>query len=196
MFDLQKALDELSRLNAFIADIRREVQLYEQLYCCEQSRLAMKGKLESVFSIIQRSMFTSILTRVSATLDSKSFGRDHNLCLAFVEDKYRSYLKPETLTKFEGVNSKFAELNIKHFRNKLVAHNDLASVFSHDPVSHCIKEGDIDGLLVDARSFCISVCNDLPGGIEAVLNVVPWRLRPGGDGAELMRRVATASVIS
>ncbi|MCY7264343.1 AbiU2 domain-containing protein [Pseudomonas protegens] len=195
MFDLEKALAELSRLNSYLVDIRREVNLYEQLYCVPSSLSVLNGNLTSVFSIVQRSMFISILTRVSAVFDAKSFGSDPNLSLAFVEDKYHGLLSTKTSGQFQDLNDEFKRLNIKKFRNKLIAHNDLSAVFGASPVSHSIKDGDIDRLLVGAREFCISLCHDLPGGIQAVLQVIPWRLRSGDDGLELVRRVALGACV-
>ncbi len=189
MFELEKALTEISRLKSYFTDIQREVQLYEQLYCSQESLAVMNKTLTPVFLILKRSMFISILTRVSAVFDSKSFGVDPNLCLAFLEDKYREHLSGETISKFQALNDKYKSLNIKKFRNKLIAHNDFAAVFNPGAVTHTIKQGDIDGLLVEAREFCVSLCQDLPGGIDTIFQVMPWQLQPGNDGKELIRRV-------
>ncbi|WP_426214738.1 hypothetical protein [Pseudomonas sp. DWRC2-2] len=189
MFDLKAALNEISRYNSYISDIRREVQLYEQLYCFSASTDILNRNLTPVFSIIQKSMFISILTRISAVFDSKSFGSDNNLSLDFLEHKYREFASEALLSEFNELKGFYRKLNIKNYRNKLIAHNDLATVFGESSVSHTIKDGDIMSLLKSTHKFCINLCKCLPGGIETVLSVEPWQLKPGDDGLELLRRL-------
>lgn len=189
MFDLKTALAELSRYKSYISDIRREVQLYEQLYCFSTSTEILNRNITSVFSIIQKSMFISILTRVSAVFDSKSLGSNENLSLDFLEHKYRSYASDALLFEFSELKGRYEALNIKKYRNKLIAHNDLATVLGGACVSHTIKDGDIMNLLKDTHKFCIHLCEGLPGGIETVLIVEPWGLKTGDDGVELLRRL-------
>ncbi|ROO33423.1 AbiU2 domain-containing protein [Pseudomonas sp. 7SR1] len=189
MFDLKTALTELSRYKSYISDIMREVQLYEQLYCFLGSAEILNKNITSVFSIIQKSMFISILTRVSAVFDSKAMGSNENLSLDFLEHKYRAYASDALLLEFSELKNRYEALNIKAFRNKLIAHNDLATVLGAASVSHTIKDGDIMNLLQDAHKFCVHLCEGLPGGIDAVLRVEPWQLRAGDDGFELLRRL-------
>lgn len=189
MFDLKTALAELSRYNSYISDIRREVQLYEQLYCLSASTEILNRNITPVFSIIQKSMFISILTRVSAVFDSKSLGSNENLSLDFIEHKYRTYANEALRSEFDELKGRYQALNIKKYRNKLIAHNDLATVFGESSVSHTIKDGDIMSLLKATHKFCINLCKCLPGGIETVLSVEPWQLKPGDDGLELLRRL-------
>lgn len=189
MFDLKTALAELSRYNSYISDIRREVQLYEQLYCLSASTEILNRNITPVFSIIQKSMFISILTRVSAVFDSKSLGSNENLSLDFLEHKYRTYANEALRSEFDELKGRYQALNIKKYRNKLIAHNDLATVFGESSVSHTIKDGDIMSLLKATHKFCINLCKCLPGCIETVLSVEPWQLKPGDDGLELLRRL-------
>lgn len=193
MFDLDKALAELSLYKSYIAGICREVQLYEQLYCSADSRAVLNSNLTSVFGIIQRSMFVSLLTRVSAVLDSKAFGTDPNLSLAYFHDKYWDYIDDSLQAEFESVSRAYKMLNIKQFRNKLVAHNDLSTVMGDRSVAHTIKDGDIASLLNSARVFCINLSRKLPGGMDVVLAVDSWRLTLGHDGHELVRRLQERS---
>lgn len=189
MFDLKIALAELSRFNSYISDIRREVQLYEQLYCLSAPTEILNKNITPVFSIIQKSMFISILTRVSAVFDSKSLGSNENLSLDFLEHKYRTYTNDALRSEFVELKGRYQALNIKTYRNKLIAHNDLATVFGSSSVSHTIKDGDIMNLLKATHKFCIHLCQCLPGGIETVLIVEPWQLKTGDDGLELLRRL-------
>jgi hypothetical protein len=189
MFDLKTALAELSRYNSYISDIRIEVQLYEQLYCFAASTEILNRNITSVFSIVQKSMFISLLTRVSAVYDSKSVGSNENLSLDFLEHKYRAYASEALLSEFSELKGRYEALNIKAYRNKLIAHNDLATVLGASSVSHTIKDGDIMKLLQDTHRFCIHLCEGLPGGIETVLRVEPWQLKKGDDGFELLRRL-------
>ncbi|CAI8736364.1 HEPN_AbiU2 domain-containing protein [Pseudomonas sp. IT-P44] len=189
MFDLEEALRELSRYNSYITDIRREVLLYEQLYCSEDSLAIINANLMDVFKIVQKSMFVSILTRVSAVFDSKSFGSDPNLSLDYFEYKYREFASEKLLNDFEAIKGRYKALNIKNFRDKLIAHNDQKTIFGDSSITHSIKNGDVMKLLNDARGFCIDLCYCLPGGIQTVLEVVPWELKKGRDGLELLRRM-------
>lgn len=189
MFDLEEALRELSRYNSYITDIRREVMLFEQLYCSEDSLAIINANLMDVFKIVQRSMFVSILTRVSAVFDSKSFRSDPNLSLDYFEDKYREFASEKLLNDFEAIKGRYEAMNIKNFRNKLIAHNDQKTIFGESSITHSIENGDLMKLLNDARGFCIDLCYCLPGGIQTVLEVVPWELKKGHDGFELLRRM-------
>ncbi|WP_223538744.1 hypothetical protein [Pseudomonas sp. BF-R-12] len=189
MFDLEEALRELSRYNSYITDIRREVMLFEQLYCSKGSLAIINANLMDVFKIVQRSMFVSILTRVSAVFDSKSFGSDPNLSLDYFEDKYREFAPEKLLNDFEAIKGRYKAMNIKNFRNKLIAHNDQKTIFGESSITHSIENGDLMKLLNDARGFCIDLCYCLPGGIQTVLEVVPWELKKDHDGLELLRRM-------
>lgn len=190
MFNFEEALEELKTLNRYIVEARREVKLFEEIYCSSESLGVINSSLTTVFSIIQRSMFSSILTKVSAIFDSKSFGRFDNLSLSFVEHKYRVHLSESSRRLFQDLQDRFECHNIKDFRNKLVAHNDRGTILGESEVMHQIGRGDLVRLLTDARSFCISVSEDLPGTLENALKVVPWEMRQGDDGKELIRRVA------
>ncbi|WP_300243263.1 hypothetical protein [Pseudomonas sp.] len=189
MFDLETAFAELSRYKSYISDIQREVQLYEQLYCSESSRAVLNKNLQTPFKIIQTSMFISVLTRVTAIFDSKALGSFSNLSLDFLEHKYREFSSKDLLDEFKELKERFDALNIKSFRNKLIAHIDLDTVLGGASVSHNIKDGDIMRLLQDVHKFCIHLCEGLPGGMEKVIRIEPWTLKKGDDGYELLRRL-------
>ncbi|MNM32411.1 hypothetical protein D3C81_430030 [compost metagenome] len=189
MFNLDAALLELSKYNSYITDIRREVQLYEQIYCTEESLATINANLMDVFKIVQKSMFLSILTRVSAVFDSKAYKKDANLSLDYFEDKYRGFATEKLLSDFEEIKARYEALNIKAFRNKLIAHNDLSTILGNSSIAHSIGNGDVMQLLDDARKFCIELCHCLPGGMQTILKVEPWQLKKGDDGFELLRRL-------
>ncbi len=191
MFDLEAAFKEFSRFNSYVTDVRREIQLYEQIYCSEESNLLRKAKLSDVFGIIQKSMFISVLTRVSALFDSKSFGEDKNLSVAHLAFTYQPYESEDVGLMRADLTKQYKALGIKGFRNKLIAHNDLATVLGSNTVSHNIKPGDLMKLMNDARQYAIALTRCIPGGMDAVLQVKRWELKDGQDGHELLRVAVT-----
>lgn len=187
MFDIEAALKEFSRFNSYVVDVSREIQLFEQIYCSDDSAMLNQTKLADVFGIIQRSMFISILTRVAALFDSKACRGDKNLSVAHLASTYEAYETQEVRDLRLALLEKYTLVQIKDFRNKLIAHNDLATVIGDNSVSHNIKSGDLMDLMSTARDYAIALCRCTPGGMSAVLQVTPWALKLGRDGHELLR---------
>ena len=180
-----KALDIYTkRVNA----LKYEVQLYEQLYCSQDSCDALSANLSPVFNVLQRSMFISMLTQISALFDCKGV-KDVNLSLDYLVDAHRKKLSDELQRDYLEIKSCYTALNVKKLRRKCVAHHDLKSSLSDKRITHSIKSGDFVKLLTDLRNWCVALARCLYGERQTTVEVLPWEWRKGEDGFELLRRL-------
>lgn len=180
-----KSLDIYTkRVNA----LKYEVQLYEQLYCSQDSCDVLSANLSPVFNVLQKSMFISILTQVSAVFDCKG-GKDVNLSLDYLVDVHRKKLTDELLRDYLEIKSCYTALKVKKLRHKCVAHHDLKTSLSDKRITHSIKSGDFVKLLTDVRNWCVALARCLYGEVQTTVEVLPWVWRKGDDGFELLRRL-------
>lgn len=181
-----KALDTYTkRVNA----LRYEVQLYEQIYCSEDSCNILSANLSPVFNVLQKAMFISILTQVSAVLDCKG-DKDLNLSLDYFIYEHRKKITEELLRHYLEIKNHFAALKVKRFRHKCIAHHDLKTSLGDRRVTHSIKSGDFINLLSNVRSWCVALARCLYEDSQTTVEVFPWEWRKGEDGLELLRRLS------
>lgn len=180
-----KALDTYTKR---VNSLKYEVQLYEQLYCSEDSCEVLSANLSPVFNVLQKAMFISILTQISAVLDSKG-NKDVNLSLDYLVDAHRQKLTDELLVDYLEIKSCYTALKVKTFRHKCVAHHDLKTSLGDSRITHSIKSGDFIKLLTDVRNWCVALARCLYGDVQTTVEVLPWVWKKGEDGFELLRRL-------
>ncbi|WP_339482572.1 AbiU2 domain-containing protein [Pseudomonas sp. RL_5y_Pfl2_73] len=189
MIDTKIAAKEVAFYLSYLADIKREVVLFEQLYCVIDSVSVLNATAPEQFKIIRKSMFVSILTRMAAMLDRPEFGKRDNFSLSYLAKKYQQHLNDELNQHQVDIENRFEALGATQFRHKMIAHNDYKAVFGEEDYSHEIGEGDLPELIDSMIEYCLLLLDSLPGSEGISLQAVPYELQPGKDGVELVRRL-------
>lgn len=191
MVDIKSAAKEVTLYLSYLADIKREVVLYEQLYCESDSVEVLNATVPEPFKIIRVSMFISILTRMAAMLDAPSYRKRDNFSLSYLANKYQQHLSADLIQRKKDIEEKFEAVGAPQFRNKLVAHNDYKAVFREEEYSHAIETGNLPELLDSMIEYCLLLMDALPGSGGISIHAAPYELQPGSDGIELVRRLRT-----
>ncbi|MDH4871996.1 hypothetical protein [Pseudomonas sp. BN515] len=189
MVDIESVAKEVTFYLSYLADIKREVQLYEQLYCVSENVEVLSATAREPFKIIRKSMFVSILTRMAAVLDRPDFGKRDNFSLSFLAKKYQQHLNAELVQHQKDIEDRFEALGASQFRNKFIAHNDYNAVFGKEDYTHTIEEGDLTELLNSMIEYCLILLDAIPDSVGISLHAVPYELSPEDDGFELVRRL-------
>ncbi|WP_139231016.1 AbiU2 domain-containing protein [Geopseudomonas sagittaria] len=191
MTDTKSAAKDVSLFLSYLADIKREIILFEQLFCVSDSVATLNATAPEQFKIIRKSMFVSILTRMAATLDRPEFGRRDNFSLSYLAKKYQQYMNNELNQHKVYIENRFEALGATQFRHKMIAHNDYKAVFGEEEYSHEIGEGDLPELIDSMIDYCLLLLDSIPGSEGISLQALPYELQPGKDGIELVRRLRT-----
>lgn len=176
------------RVNA----LKYEVQLYEQLYCSEDSCKKLNANLLPVFTVLQKAMFISILTQISAVLDCKG-EKNSNLSLDYFIYAHRENITEELLWRYLEIKNNLKALEVKKFRHKCIAHHDLKTTLGDRRVTHSIKSGDFVKLLSNVRNWCVALARCLYGDAQTTVETLPWEWKKGEDGFELVRRLTAGT---
>ena len=162
MFDIREAARDIAFFLSFATDIKREAVLYEQMFCSEDTVKIANQTFPDTLSVVKRCMFVSVLTRLSAMFDPPaSMGRD-NFSFAYLRKKYSQFFGPELDLDAKAIEDQIERLQIKSFRNKLIAHHDRLAVFGDEDYVHKIEQGDLPELLDSIIELFCSLIDRMP----------------------------------
>lgn len=162
MFDIREAATDIARFLSFATDIKREAVLYEQMFCYEQSVEVANTTFPDSLSVIRRCVFVSVLTRLSAMFDPPRSGDRDNFSFAFLKEKYGEYFDSELLENASHIEERLSHLQVKSFRNKLIAHHDHKAVIGDEDFVHNIEQGDLPELLDSVIDLFRAVIDTMP----------------------------------
>ncbi|WP_425318516.1 hypothetical protein [Pseudomonas nitroreducens] len=183
-------LIEMERYLSLIHFAKDEIKLYEQLYVSQDSVSKIEKTFPAAFVVIKMSMFSSILTRVSACMEKEgSEKQGFNISLDRMFSLFSEYVDVDQRQRLDALKAKYENLRIKKFRNKLIAHNDSTTAFSVEEYAHNIQPGSLYDLMDQAYSLVLSVFQRLPEFEHFELSVPPPQIPPGKDGYALLSAV-------
>lgn len=170
-------IQKLADIDRYIGEairIRRAIQVYDELYCSEESVNILLDKAGLVFGVFQRVLHDEIVMSLSRLFDSQEYktkdGPKGNLSQLNIV-KANEFVLTDTeqkLRKRTAVLKK--EIDIKNYRNLKVAHNDKESLVARDKtVKHSITSAKAKELIDVSIQLMISIKSQITGSQKVSL---------------------------
>ena len=118
-------MNEFYIIEKIISELKREVNLYEDLFGSSESVAILNNSFPDAFSIFQKAMHFEIVCRLSALFDPAKTGPNKNLTLDHLIVICGDKITTSLVDEVESVKNDFKKTGIKDVRNKEYAHYDL-----------------------------------------------------------------------
>ncbi|MFG5864438.1 hypothetical protein [Metapseudomonas sp. CR1201] len=185
-----RAIVELERYLSLINFLRDEVNLYEELFCVDSNVSKINETLPNVFLVIQVSMFSSILTRISACLEAEGSDRfGFNISIARLFSNFSAHISEGQRSELHSINEEYERLGIKLFRHKVIAHNDVETAHNVEKFAHSITPGSLPPLVGRIFNLALSVFEGLPEFQYLEIKSPPAQIYPEADGTALVNHL-------
>lgn len=150
---MNKNLADIDRYIAEAMRVRRAVQVYDELYCTQNSVDTFQINADVVFGVIQRALHDEIVISTSRLFDSLGYrtkdGRREDYLSQFnIVSANEGLLTVKENMLRKRTAALWEELAIEKYRNLKVAHNDKDNLVSGDKLlKHGITSEKIKELL-------------------------------------------------
>lgn len=187
-------MNELDRYISEITRVQEYIYIYDEMFCSLQSRQVLQRLSPSVFVVFQKSLNSEILLSIARLFDSDGYkcgkGNIEYLSQRNLAEKYKKYIDEKAKEHREKTSSIWKELNIKNYRDIVLAHNDKASMLGDKEIpKHGVETDDIKKLLEASSNFIFEIRKSLAfENDETSLPIMPNGHR-GGDGYKLIREL-------
>lgn len=115
-----------------ISDLSKDFTIYHQLFSEAESIKVLNEFNSLIFGNYQKCLLDSIYTKISRALDPAETrfkgGSNSNLSFQYFIKKFSLINEEDVLKKLKAINKIFKDSNLKHYRNKVLAHNDVELV--------------------------------------------------------------------
>jgi hypothetical protein len=174
--DIQKLAD-IDRYIGEAIRIRRAIQVYDELYCSEESVSILLDKAGLVFGVFQRALHDEIVISLSRLFDSPGYNpkqgpREDYLSQVNIVEASESLLTEEEQKLRKRTANLKEEIDIKNYRNLRIAHNDKESLVASDKaVKHALTSEKVKELLDVSIQLMVSIKANITGSEEVSLPV-------------------------
>ncbi len=167
----------LADIDRYIAEairVRRAIQVYDELYCSEESVEILLDKAGRVFGVLQRALHDEIVISLSRLFDSLGYDTKHghkdylsqfNIVKAnesLLTDKEQELRKRTAALK--------EEIDIKNYRDLKIAHNDKESLVARDKtVKHALTSEKVKELIDVSIQLMVSIKRQITGSEKVSL---------------------------
>ncbi|MEP4545294.1 MAG: hypothetical protein ABJ000_03885 [Saccharospirillum sp.] len=156
MRDLDRFIVELDRLIS-------TVHFYDEVYCNDEGVNAISSLSLEAAKIIQLSVHNDIVLSTSRLLfDGKGFESSgttyENLSLYNLVCNYEEHIDQELHDQRKKISQLKQKINVKEYRNLVIAHNDKATITGQNPApKHQIETEILLDLLRESRSLLYGI---------------------------------------
>lgn len=186
----------LADIDRYIAEairVRRAIQVYEELYCSEESVEILLDKAGRVFGVLQRALHDEIVISLSRLFDSMGYdmkdGRKDYLSQFNIVKANESLLTEKEEELRERTTALSEEIDIKNYRNLKIAHNDKESLIARDKaVKHALTSEKVKELVEVSIQLMVSIKHQITGS-EKVSSPVNLSEKYEGYAFELVGRL-------
>ena len=140
-------MKEFNRIGIIISDLRKEVNLHQDLFGNPDSVKFINSVSPQAFSIIQQAMTFEVLSKVAALFDRAKFGNDFNLSLDYLKERVGIKISAELESDIDRLIVKYDSTGIKAFRNKALGHLDLKQYLGQRNLATDISYENISSIL-------------------------------------------------
>lgn len=156
MLDLDRFIVELDRLIS-------TVHFYDEVYCNDEGINAISSLSLEAAKIIQLSVHNDIVLSTARLLfDGKGFESSgttyENLSLYNLVCNYEEHIDQELHEQRNKISQLKQKINVKEYRNLVIAHNDKATITGQNPApKHQIETEILLDLLRESRSLLFGI---------------------------------------
>lgn len=111
-----------------LSDVSLNFTVYTELFDSAEAVEAMNQFHPFIFSNYQRCLVHVLYLELSKLIDPKGKSGSKNLSFEFIISKASDEHQIELLSDLTELGKLFEEVNLKKFRNKLLAHNDVSTL--------------------------------------------------------------------
>ncbi|MEW5680877.1 MAG: hypothetical protein AB1780_00740 [Pseudomonadota bacterium] len=142
--------NDLVVLKRYFSDICTDLSLYMQLFSHEEHLIELNKFNGFVFSRLEKSYLEKICLKVATLMDPpKSMGNENLSLRRFIEQTKSTMLKGY----YERLYEFYEKSGIKDWRNKVLAHADLAVLAGESSISINFERHDIDNFVAEIQEF-------------------------------------------
>ena len=156
MLDLDRFITELDRLTT-------TVHFYDEVYCDKDTIKVVSRLSSEAARLIQLSVHNDIIMSASRLLfDGKEYKSSENhyeyLSQYNLATKYESYIDSELQTYRENLGKLKESLNVKNYRDLVLAHNDKATLTGESEFpKHNMETKDLLIMLKESRALFFGI---------------------------------------
>jgi len=185
-------MNEFYIIEKIISELKKEVNLYEDLFGNSESVAILNNSFSDAFSIFQKAMFFEIVCRISALFDPVKTRSDKNLTLAYLVEICGDKITTSLAHEVDSVKYDFQQTGIKEVRNKAYAHYDLKKYLGTKQLTTNISYEIISNLLDNIFSV-VRKLGLHTGMVLADQTIVrSTKLPKDKDGASLLSRLSNS----
>lgn len=190
---MSQILSEIDRYMSEAVRIRRSVQIYDELFCSEESVATLIGSAGEVFGVMQRALHDEILISFSRLFDSEGYktkkGVQDYLSQLNIVKQHESFLTDDLQELRQKTDRLKKQLNLKEYRDLTVAHNDKAIMVGESgPAKNGITSDLAKELLEVSIQLMIELKREITGSRKVGLPVNPQEVYEG-KGFELIGKL-------
>lgn len=142
--------NDLAVLKRYFSDICTDLSLYMQLFSYEEHLIELNKFNGFVFSRLEKSYLEKICLKVATLMDPpKSMGNENLSLRRFIEQTKSTMLKGY----YERLYEFYEKSGIKDWRNKVLAHADLAVLAGESSININFERHDIDNFVAEIQEF-------------------------------------------
>jgi hypothetical protein len=160
---------DLDRFYAELVRIERSTRVYDELYCSKGSCEVLTRVAPEVFKSIQKALNDEIILSLAKAFDGIGMKDYEYLSQRNIVCRYKDFVSPELSQLREKTSEIWKRLNIRDYRNTILAHNDRGTLIGESPVPvHAVSTDDVLGLLDASRSLIVGLKINIFGGNQTV----------------------------
>lgn len=169
-------LAEIDRYIEEAIRVRRAIQVYDELYCSDESVEILLEKAGRVFGVLQRALHDEIVISLSRLFDSQGYktkdGREDYLSQFNIIKANESFLTKNEEELRDRTKDLRAEINIKNYRDLKIAHNQKESMIAHDKtVEHSLTSEKVKELIDTSIQLMVSIKFQITGSERVSLPI-------------------------
>jgi len=187
-------MNELDRFLQEITRVQKQTHIYNEMFCSTASVDILNKISPSVFGAFQYSLNHEIILSIARLFDCEAYTNSkvniEYLSQRNLSKKYSTHINEKAKKHKDNTTKIWKELNIKDYRDIVLAHNDKASMVGEtQQPKHGVEIKSISELLNESINFIFEIRLSVAlENNETSLPIMPNVYR-GGNGNTLIKKL-------
>ena len=183
-------ISDLDRFYQEIVRIERNTRIYDELYCGDKSYEILTEFAPEVFAVMQKALNDEIILSLSKAFDGMGMKNFEYLSQRNLTGRYMDFISPELTALRDRTTNVWKELNIRDYRNTILAHNDRKTLIGESEApKHSVETAKVLELLIASRSYISGIKINVFGGQQSVSIPVNPNVNYQGYGSQFVNKL-------
>ena len=126
----EHVLNSLLQMKNLLVNVSTDLTYYRQIFGTDQNVKILRDFSDWVFANYQQCLINNIYSKLAPLLDPKSSCGEDNLSFEYIITNHSLLEDSDIMSSLSDIKDKFESSGLKNYRNKVLSHNDLHTVFS------------------------------------------------------------------